>query len=232
MMTSGRTFVRKKATLALLRVFSKYPDAIRVAFKRLVEKMDDPDPQVVSAAVSVLCELTLRDPRSYLPLAPEFYRLLESSTSNWLSIKLVKIFGALTPLEPRLGRKIAGLLCEQMNKTMAKSLLFECIRTVTLGLTDHAGAVKLAVEKLKEIMAQADPNLKYLGLQALAALMPVHPWAVADNKDIIVQCLNDGDPSIQRQSLVLIMGMISESNVTETVQVSTLFLGSKNSFSV
>jgi hypothetical protein len=47
-----------------------------------------------------------------------------------------------------------------------------------------------------------------------------------------VQCLNDGDPSIQRQSLVLIMGMISESNVTETVQVSTLFLGSKNSFSV
>lgn len=219
MMASSRTYVRKKATIVLLRVFSKYPDAIRVAFKRLVEKLDDADPQVVCAAVSVLCELTLKDPRAYLPLAPEFYRLLENSNNNWLSIKLVKIFGALTPLEPRLGRKVAGPLCDHMCKTHAKSLLFECIRTVTLGLTDHVGAVKLAVEKLREMMGQGDPNLKYLGLRALAALMDAHPWAVAESKEVIVKCLNDGDPSIQRRSLVLIMGMVSESNLAETVQV-------------
>ena len=219
LMASGKTFLRKKATLVLLRIFVKYPDAIRVAFKRLVEKMDDVDTQVVCAAVSVLCELALQDPRAYLPLAPEFYRLLEKSTNNWLSIKLVKIFGALTPLEPRLGKKIAGPLCDHMRKTHAKSLLFECIRTVTLGLTDHEGAVKLAVEKLRESMGQGDPNLKYLGLKALAALMDSHPWAVVESKDVIVKCLNDGDPSIQRRALVLITGMVSENNVAETVQV-------------
>lgn len=219
LMASSRSFLRKKATLVLLRVFVRFPDAIRVAFKRLVEKMDDADPQVVCAAVSVLCELTLKDPRAYLPLAPEFYRLFEKSTNNWLSIKLVKVFGALTPLEPRLGRKIAGPLCDHMRKTHAKSLLFECIRTVTLGLVDHEGAVKLCVEKLRENMALGDPNLKYLGLKALAALMDSHPWALESSKEVIIKCLNDGDLSIQRSALVLIMGMVSESNVEETVQV-------------
>lgn len=219
LMASSRSYIRKKATLVLLRVFVKYPDAIRVAFKRLVEKMDDADPQVVCAAVSVLCELTLKEPRAYLPLAPEFYRLLDKSSNNWLSIKLVKIFGALTPLEPRLGRKIAGPLCDLMRKVHAKSLLFECIRTVTLGLRDHTGAVKLCVEKLRENMDLGDPNLKYLGLKALAALMDSHPWALAESKEVIIKCLNDGDISIQRRALVLIMGMVSESNVVETVQV-------------
>lgn len=219
LMASSRSFIRKKATLVLLRVFVRYPDAIRVAFKRLVEKMDDADPQVVCAAVSVLCELTLKDPQAYLILAPEFYRLLEKSSNNWLSIKLVKIFGALTQIEPRLGRKIAGPLCDHMRKTHAKSLLFECIRTVTLGLLDHEGAVKLCVEKLRENMGFGDPNLKYLGLKALAALMDSHPWAVAESKEVIIKCLNDGDLSIQRRALVLIMGMVSENNVEETVQV-------------
>lgn len=219
LMASSRSFVRKKATLVLLRVFVRYPDAIRVAFKRLVEKMDDADPQVVCAAVSVLCELTLKDPQAYLILAPEFFRLLENSPNNWLSIKLVKIFGALTQIEPRLGRKIAGPLCDHMRKTHAKSLLFECIRTVTLGLLYHEGAVKLCVEKLTENMGLGDPNLKYLGLKALASLMDSHPWALVESKEVIIKCLNDGDLSIQRRALVLIMGMVSENNVEETVQV-------------
>ncbi|KAG0560009.1 hypothetical protein KC19_10G147100 [Ceratodon purpureus] len=219
LMASSRSFIRKKATLVLLRVFLRYPEAIRVAFKRLLEKMDDADPQVVCAAVSVLCELTLKDPRAYLNLAPDFYRLLEKSSNNWLSIKLVKIFGALTQIEPRLGRKIAGPLCDHMRKTNAKSLLFECIRTVTLGLLDHEGAVKLCVEKLRENMGLGDPNLKYLGLKALAALMDSHPWALTESKEVIIKCLSDGDIIIQRRALVLIMGMVSENNVEETVQV-------------
>ncbi|KAJ7515731.1 hypothetical protein O6H91_22G025400 [Diphasiastrum complanatum] len=219
MLTSSRLYVRKKATLVLLKVFSKYPDAIRIAFKRLVEKLEDSDTQVVGAAVTVLCELAISDPKPYLPLAPEFYRLLANSSNNWLSIKLVKIFGVLCPVEPRLARKIAEPICEQMRKTGAKSLVFECIRTVTLGLSEHAGAVELAVEKLKEFMAEEDPNLRYLGLQSLSPLMSSHPWALTENKLLIVRCLKDADPSIQVESLRLITGMVSEDNVIETVEI-------------
>lgn len=219
LLANRQLYARKKATLVLLKLFAKYPDAVRIAFKRLVEKMEDPDLQVVSAAVSVLCEMTIKDPRSYLPLAPEFHRLLVDSKNNWLTIKIVKIFGVLAPLEPMLGRKIAEPLCVHMKRTGAKSLLLECIRTVIAGLIDHAGAITLAVEKLKELLEEDDPNLKYLGLQALASLMPDHPWAVSENKSTIIRSLRDEDRSIQMASLQLIMGMVSESNVIETVQI-------------
>jgi len=219
MLGSSKALLKKKATIVLLRVFDKYPDAVRVSFKRLVENLEDSDPQVACAAVGVLCELATRDPKTYLPLAPEFYRVLVDSTNNWMLIKIVKIFGVLAPLEPRLGKKIVEPICQHMHKTAAKSLLFECIRTVISGLTDYDAAVRLSVDKLKDLMMEDDPNLKYLGLQALAALMPKHVWAVSENKEVILKALIDPDLSIQLAALRLVVGIISENNLVDTVRV-------------
>lgn len=219
MLGSSKALLKKKATIVLRRVFDKYPDAVRVSFKRLVENLEDSDPQVACAAVGVLCELATRDPKSYLPLAPEFYRLLVDSTNNWMLIKIVKIFGVLAPLEPRLGKKIVEPICQHMHKTAAKSLLFECIRTIISGLTDYETAVRLAVQKLKDLMMEDDPNLKYLGLQALATLMPKHLWAVSENKEVILKALIDPDLSIQLAALRLVVGIISENNLVDTVRV-------------
>lgn len=84
-------YMRKRAVLVLYRIFVKYPEAIRVGFARLKEKLDDQDPGVVSAAVNVLCELARKNPKSYLPLAPQLYALLTRVSSNWMIIKIVKL---------------------------------------------------------------------------------------------------------------------------------------------
>ena len=69
------------------------------------------------------------NPKTYLPLAPKFYKLLTTSSSNWMTIKLVKVFGALTPLEPRLAKKLVGPLSE-IRDHQRQVGLYECIRTV------------------------------------------------------------------------------------------------------
>ena len=81
----------------------RYPEALRQCFPRLKEKLEDPDPGVQSAAVNVICELARKNPRNYLSLAPTFFKLMTTSQNNWMLIKIIKLFGALTPLEPRLG---------------------------------------------------------------------------------------------------------------------------------
>ena len=73
---------------------------------KLKDKLEDPDPGVQSAAVNVICELARKNPRNYLSLAPTFFKLMTTSQNNWMLIKIIKLFGALTPLEPRLGKKL------------------------------------------------------------------------------------------------------------------------------
>ncbi|PQQ10717.1 AP-3 complex subunit delta-like [Prunus yedoensis var. nudiflora] len=191
LLASSKVFVKKKAIGVLLRVFDKYPDAVRVCFKRLVENLESSESQVVSVAVGVFCELALREPRSYLPLAPEFYKILVDSRNNWILIR----------------------------RTGAKSLLFECIRTVVTSLSDYESAVKLVVVKIREMLVDDDPNLKYLALQALSVVAPKHLWAVLENKEVVIKSLSDVDPNIKLESLRLVMAMVSESNVAEICRV-------------
>uniref|UniRef100_A0A2P2MZ15 AP-3 complex subunit delta n=1 Tax=Rhizophora mucronata TaxID=61149 RepID=A0A2P2MZ15_RHIMU len=219
LMSSSKVFVRKKAIGVVLRVFEKYPDAVRVCFKRLVESLDASDPQILSAVVGVFCELASRDPRSYLPLAPEFYRILVDSRNNWVLIKVLKIFAKLAPLEPRLAKRIVEPICDHMRRSGAKSLMFECIMTVACSLTEFESAVKLAVAKIHEFLVEDDPNLKYLGLQALSVVAPKHLWSVLENKEIVIKSLSDADPNIKLASLSLVMAMVSENNVADICRV-------------
>ena len=112
------------------QVFLRYPEALRQCFPRLKNCLEDPDPGVQSAAVNVICELARKNPKNYLSLAPTFFKLMTTSQNNWMLIKIIKLFGALTPLEPRLGKKLIEPLTNLIHSTSAMSLLYECINTV------------------------------------------------------------------------------------------------------
>ncbi len=43
-MTSTKPYIRKRAVLLLYKVFLNNPDALKPAFPRLKEKLEDPDP--------------------------------------------------------------------------------------------------------------------------------------------------------------------------------------------
>ena len=46
---------------------------------------------VQCSAVNVICELARKNPRNYLSLAPLFFKLMTSSSNNWMLIKIIKL---------------------------------------------------------------------------------------------------------------------------------------------
>lgn len=91
----------------LYKIFLKYPESLRPTFSRLRDKLEDPDPGfyiilkyifnfmhflgVQSAAVNVVCELARKNPRNYLSLHEVFFRLMNTSSNNWMLIKIIKL---------------------------------------------------------------------------------------------------------------------------------------------
>lgn len=225
LLTSTKPYLRKKAVLILYKVFLKFPEALRPAFSRLKEKLEDPDPGVQSAAVNVVCELARKNPKNYLSLAPVFFKLMTSSTNNWMLIKIIKLFGALTPLEPRLGKKLIEPLTNLIHSTSAMSLLYECINTViavlisiSSGMPNHNASIQLCVQKLRILIEDSDQNLKYLGLLAMSKILKTHPKSVQAHKDLVLGCLDDKDESIRLRALDLLYGMVSKKNLMEIVK--------------
>ncbi|KAI9017636.1 Clathrin/coatomer adaptor, adaptin-like protein, partial [Gaertneriomyces semiglobifer] len=233
LLSHSRPYIRKRAVLVLWRVaLCGGSDLGRESILKVREKLADSDQAVVATAVNVLCELARKNPKSYLPLAPQLYGLLVNSSNNWMSIKIVKLFSALTPHEPRLARKLVPHLEHIIETTSAMSLLYECLQTLILGqmipkqssspsedsATDEQSPTQttqthrlatLCATKLQSFITSTDQNLKYLGLHLLSQLFPLHPSSVLPHRATILACLSDRDISIRTVSLHIVINMIT-----------------------
>jgi len=96
LMAHSKPYVRKKATSAMFKLFVRYPQGLRLTFDKLKARLDDAEPAVASCAVNVVCELANKNPNNYLAMAPQFFRLLTTSSNNWMLIKVVKLMGAIS----------------------------------------------------------------------------------------------------------------------------------------
>ena len=217
LLTSQRPYVKKKTLLALFKIFLQYPAALRPCFPKIKEKLDDPDPSVTAAAVNVICELARKNPKNYLGMAPVFFKLFSNIQNNWTLIKIVKVFGALAPEESRLPKKLSEPLSTCINKTPAKSLLYECLLTVAGNSKPDSPIMALAVDKLKQFVMDTDQNLKYLGLKGLDKVMQNSPQLLSNSKDMIIECLGDEDMCIRIEALKLVVGLVSKRNLHSVV---------------
>ncbi|KAF9469633.1 Ap3d1 protein [Collybia nuda] len=222
MLNHSRAHIRKRAILALQKVLVKYPDTARHARTRLEEKLEDPDPGVVAATVNVLCELARHNPKEYLSLAPQLFHLLTTSSNNWMLIKIIKLFGSLSPYEPRLVKKLQPPITELISTTAAISLLYECVHTCIIGgmLQGPSGdsLAKLCVSKLAAFVQDTDQNLKYIALLAMTKIVPSHPHLLAEYQDTILASVSDQDVSIRMRALDLVSAMVNRDNLQSIVQ--------------
>lgn len=222
LLTHSKAMIRKKALLVLYSLIIKSPDLLEASWQRLREKLEDPDLGVISATVNIVCELARRDPRPFLPLSPQLFTLLTTSTNNWMLIKIIKLFGSLTPLEPRLVKKLVPPITTIISTTPAMSLLYECIHTIIIGgmLTQPGTGDQLAhicVEKLAGFLTDTDQNLKYIALLALVKILPTHPGLVAEHQEVIFESIEDQDLSIRLRALELVSGMAVRRNLESIV---------------
>ncbi|KAI4135869.1 MAG: hypothetical protein LQ347_000283 [Umbilicaria vellea] len=219
---------RKKTIAALYRLALVYPETLRPAWPKIKDLLMDEheDPSVTAAVINIVCELGWRRPRDFLSLAPRLFDLLVDGGNNWMAIKIIKLFATLTPLEPRLMKKLLSPLSTLIRTTPAMSLLYECINGIVQGgILEGTGGVRegeeiasLCVDKLRGmIIVEGDPNLKYVALLAFNKIVISHPHLVSMHHDVILSCIDDPDISIRFQALDLGASMVNSGNLSAVV---------------
>ncbi|KAH3679889.1 hypothetical protein WICMUC_000632 [Wickerhamomyces mucosus] len=221
MLNHSKPYIRKKAVLAMYKVFLKYPDALRTNLNRIIDKLDDDDESVVTATVTVICELSKKTPKILINLAPRLYDLLNTSSNNWMLIRLLKLFSSLATIEPRLKGKLLAPVLELMAKTKASSLVFECCNCLVSGdmiSEDDYEVASLCLEELVEFFKNNDSNLKFVGLLAFYKIGKINPKFINSYAEYILKFIEDPDLTIREKALELIDGIIDEENLFEIVK--------------
>ena len=221
--------IRKKTIVTLYRLALVYPETLRPAWPKIKERLldENEDSSVTAAIVNVVCELGRRRPQDFLPLAPRLFELLTAGGNNWMAIKIIKLFSTLTPLEPRLVKKLLPPLTSIIKTTPAMSLLYECVNGIIQGgIMEAAGGTtegdeiaRLCVNKLRAMLVvEGDPNLRYVALLAFAKFTSSHADLVSQHQDVILECIDDADISIRTRALDLVLGMVNATNLLSIVE--------------
>lgn len=213
LMSGARPQLRQKAIMTFYHICLKYPDALRPGFTALRNRLDDSDVSVVFSALTVMSELCAHNPANFGQLIPKFHKMLETSPSNWISVRLITILRMLCAVEPRLPRKLINPFTTILETTSSITVLFECVRTIIDVPILNPTLLSYATQRMQAFLEHKDTNLRFLCLTLFIKLIRVQPSLVATHKELITQCLDSSDEATRMLALDLLAALANDRTV-------------------
>lgn len=223
MLNSSKPYIRKKTITALYKVFLEYPEALQSNFDNFTSKLEDTDKSVVSATISVICELSKKNPTPFIKLSPLLYEVLIDINDNWIIIRLLKLFSNLSKIEPKLKGRLLPKIVELMDSTNAASVLYESVNCIISGNmldeSDYDVAFQ-CLEILSKFCNSQDSNLRYISCVLFYKIGKINTIFISQYDELIMKLISDIDISIRLKAIELLEGIVSEDNLK--LIVSTL----------
>lgn len=149
-------------------------------------------------------------------------------TDPFLQVKILRLMRILAANDQEASDAMNDVLAQvatntESSKNVGNSILYETVLTI-MGIQSEAGLRVLAVNILGKFLGNRDNNIRYVALETLNKTVNIDTQAVQRHRNIIMDCLRDGDISIRRRALELSFALINESNVRVLTRELLAFL--------
>ncbi|KAF7982596.1 hypothetical protein HWV62_27618 [Athelia sp. TMB] len=242
---SSNTYIRKKAALCALRVIKKVPDLADHFTDKAKSLLTDRNHGVLLTSITLVTEMCQTDPsilgefRSAVPLLVRNLKSLVTTgyspehdvsgiTDPFLQVKVLRLLRLLGRGDADASETMNDILAQvatntDSTKNVGNSILYETVLTV-LEIEADTGLRVMAINILGKFLSNRDNNIRYVALNTLNKVVSIDTSAVQRHRNIILDCLRDGDISIRRRALELSYALINESNVRILIRELLAFL--------
>lgn len=245
LMGSSNTYIRKKAALCALRVILRVPELHENFISRSKALLNDRSHGVLITGITLVTEMCQQNPenvaifRKAVPLLVRHLKNLASTgfspehdvtgvTDPFLQVKILRLLRILAKNDREASESMNDILAQvatntESTKNVGNSILYETVLTI-MDIQSEAGLRVLAVNILGKFLSNRDNNIRYVALETLNKTVGIETQAVQRHRNIILDCLRDGDISIRRRALELSFALINEGNVRVLTRELLAFL--------
>lgn len=242
---SSNTYIRKKAALCALRVIRKVPELTDHFVSKAKNLLADRNHGVLLTAITLVIEMVQVDPacleefRNAVPLLVRHLKALVTTgyspehdvsgiTDPFLQVKILRLLRLLGKGDAQASETMNDILAQVAtntdgSKNVGNSILYETVLAV-LDIEADSGLRVMAINILGKFLSNRDNNIRYVALNTLNKVVSIDTNAVQRHRNIILDCLRDGDISIRRRALELSYALINESNVRILIRELLAFL--------
>ncbi|KAI8368059.1 adaptin N terminal region-domain-containing protein [Blakeslea trispora] len=245
LMGSSNTYIRKKAALCALRIILRVPDLAENFVSKSKSLLNDRSHGVLITGITLVTEMCQQNSenipifRKAVPLLVRHLKNLASAgfspehdvtgvTDPFLQVKILRLLRILAKDDREASEAMNDILAQvatntESNKSVGNSILYETVLTI-MNIQSEAGLRVLAVNILGKFLSNRDNNIRYVALETLNKTVGIETQAVQRHRNIILDCLRDGDISIRRRALELSFALINEGNVRVLTRELLAFL--------
>ncbi|KIK60420.1 hypothetical protein GYMLUDRAFT_43730 [Collybiopsis luxurians FD-317 M1] len=242
---SSNTYIRKKAALCALRVIKKVPDLADHFTVKAKNLLTDRNHGVLLSSITLVTEMVqiesavLDEFRNAVPLLVRNLKSLVTTgyspehdvsgiTDPFLQVKILRLLRLLGRGDAKASDTMNDILAQVAtntdgSKNVGNSILYETVLCV-LDIEADSGLRVMAINILGKFLSNKDNNIRYVALNTLNKVVSIDTNAVQRHRNIILDCLRDGDISIRRRALELSYALINEQNVRILIRELLAFL--------
>ncbi|KAG8714077.1 clathrin associated protein complex large subunit [Ceratobasidium sp. 394] len=242
---SSNTYIRKKAALCALRIVRRVPELLDHFIEGAKSLLTDRNHGVLLSGITLVSEmcqasetcldefrkattLLVRHLKSLITTGYSPEHDVSGITDPFLQIKILRLLRQIGKNDARASEAMNDILAQvatntDSTKNVGNAILYETVLTV-LEIEADSGLRVMAINILGKFLSNRDNNIRYVALNTLNKVVAMDTNAVQRHRNIILDCLRDGDISIRRRALELSYALINETNVRVLTRELLAFL--------
>uniref|UniRef100_A0A182LT66 AP-1 complex subunit gamma n=1 Tax=Anopheles culicifacies TaxID=139723 RepID=A0A182LT66_9DIPT len=247
LIVSTNAFLRKKAILCAFRFVRRVPELMEDYLPKCEVFLSDKNHGILIATITLItemCEQSVAVLRYFKSIIPTLVRMLKSLTVTgyspehlvsgvsdpFLQVKILRLLRVLGHGDSTQSEIMNDVLAQvatstETSKNAGNAILYETVLTIMNVESENSLRV-LAVNILGRFLLNNDKNIRFIGLLTLVKTVHKDMTAVQRHRITILECLSDGDPSIQRCAMELSFTLINTQNIEMVVRELLRYLES------
>ena len=229
--------VRKKAVMCLYRFYQVSPQSVPDCDSRMRRLLCDFDPSVMAATLPYFKEMCMKNPENYKDLVSPLIVILKQVIEHklpreydyhrfpgpWIQVILLEILSILGRYDKSASENMYEILQQCLRRAddtginIGYAIVYQCLKTIcTIYPNPHL--IELASNTISRFLSSDSPNLRCTGINGLAMIIQINPNYVLNHQQIIVDCLEENDETLKKNTFELLYKMTSLKNVEVIVE--------------
>ena len=224
--------IRKKAVMCLYKFHQVSPMSVPDCDERMRRLLCDFDPSVMAATLPYFKEMAAKNPAKYKDLVAPLTSILKQVIEHklvrefdyhrfpapWIQVILLEILSILGADDKAASENMYEILQQCLRRAddtginIGYAIVYQCLKTIcTIYPNPHL--IELASNTISRFLISESPNLRCTGINGLALIIQINPNYVMNRQQCIVDCLEENDETLKKNTFEILYKMTNLKNV-------------------
>ena len=224
--------IRKKAAMCLFKFHQVDPSVVPDCEERMKKLICDNDPSVMAATLPYFKEKISKNPENYKELVTPLVKILRQVLEHklpreydyhrfpgpWIQVILLEILSILGRDDQASSEQMYEILGQCLRRAddtginIGYAIVYQCLKTICT-IYPNSHLIELASTTISRFLSSESPNLRCTGINGLTLIIQINPNYVMSHQKIIVDCLEENDETLKKNTFELLYKMTNLRNV-------------------